>query len=187
MSVGFLCVRCHSQLSQVWTFTFCGSGRSKYTNELLEVACNFEYEYSEHLRNGTMKNWLCNLTRRDGCWFPMDLMQEHGIRQLKAMTPKAQDDPFGNDHFKNIVSWNIGNFVDVKASMRTNVGLGQKSGAHRRKKQTLALKRLRERMSESQLHKFVRGRLQEHQAENNFANGYHTFANTPRISDFISN
>ncbi|KAI0692885.1 hypothetical protein BC835DRAFT_1306954 [Cytidiella melzeri] len=30
----------------VWVFTFCGSDRSKYTNELLEVACNFEYKYS---------------------------------------------------------------------------------------------------------------------------------------------
>ncbi|KIP02292.1 hypothetical protein PHLGIDRAFT_79355, partial [Phlebiopsis gigantea 11061_1 CR5-6] len=51
--------------------------RSKYTNELLELACNFEFEYSASLKEGILNNWLCNLTGNEGCWFPMDLMQEH--------------------------------------------------------------------------------------------------------------
>ncbi|PSS06894.1 hypothetical protein PHLCEN_2v3496 [Hermanssonia centrifuga] len=42
----------------VWTFTFCGSGKSKYTNELLELSCNFEYEYSDALQEAVLNNWL---------------------------------------------------------------------------------------------------------------------------------
>ncbi|KAI0681879.1 hypothetical protein BC835DRAFT_1248953, partial [Cytidiella melzeri] len=67
----------------VWTFTFCRCGKSKYTNELLELACNFEYKYSDELKQAVLNDWLCNLTGHKGRWFPMDLMMEHNINLLK--------------------------------------------------------------------------------------------------------
>ncbi|KAI0700077.1 hypothetical protein BC835DRAFT_1304258 [Cytidiella melzeri] len=100
----------------VWVFTFCGSGRSKYTNELLEVACNLEYEYSNELKTAIMNNWLCNLTGDEGHWFPMDLMQEHNINLLKSMSG-SRSSPFADPFFKEVISLNIRNFLDIKESL----------------------------------------------------------------------
>lgn len=41
---------------QVWTYTFTGSSKSKYANELLELTCNFEFEYSKELQHAILNN-----------------------------------------------------------------------------------------------------------------------------------
>ncbi|KAI0702349.1 hypothetical protein BC835DRAFT_1303523 [Cytidiella melzeri] len=102
----------------VWTFTFCGCGKSKYTNELLELACNFEYEYSDELKQAVLNNWLCNLTGHKGRWFPMDLMMEHNINLLKRMSGQPNT-PFGAQFLKEVISLNIRYFLDVKESLHT--------------------------------------------------------------------
>ena len=101
---------------QVWTFTFTGSGRSKYSNELLEPTCNFEFEYSPELQTAVLNNWLCNLLGHDGCWFPMDLLQEKNIKQLKKMSQR-QDATFGSDFFQEIIAVNIQAFLESKKTM----------------------------------------------------------------------
>lgn len=169
---------------QVWTFTFAGSGKTKYTNELLEVACNFEYEYSDLLQEAVLNNWLCNLTGLDGCWFPMDLLEEHNIRQLKGMSDRRHGS-FSDDFFKLIISYNIRYFLSVKDSLRILLGLGEKSGTHHQKKKAVALKLLGQCMAEHQLHRFRPGRSYGHQAQDDFAEGYHILSSTTRIADFL--
>ncbi|KAI0693209.1 hypothetical protein BC835DRAFT_1491070 [Cytidiella melzeri] len=168
----------------VWVFTFCGSGRSKYTNELLEVACNFEYEYSNKLKTAIMNNWLCNLTGDEGRWFPMDLMQEHNINLLKSMSG-SRSSPFADPFFKEVISLNIHNFLDIKESLRTAVGIGAKSGSHKQKKKAVALRHLRNTMREHELHKFRASRTFGFMAQDDFAAGYDRFDYTSRIEDFV--
>ncbi|KAI0065339.1 hypothetical protein BV25DRAFT_1836202 [Artomyces pyxidatus] len=43
-----------------------GDGLNKYSNELLELTCNFEFEYSSALQTLIKNNWLCNLSGIDG-------------------------------------------------------------------------------------------------------------------------
>ncbi|GBE80138.1 hypothetical protein SCP_0213410 [Sparassis crispa] len=113
----------------IWTFTFAGSGRSKYANELLEFTCQFEFEYSEELKTAIKNNWLCNLSGIEGCWFPMDLLQEKNIKQLKKMSQR-KDNPFGGEFFKNIVAMNIRAFLQAIVSMRDTVRLLRKGSSH---------------------------------------------------------
>jgi len=70
------------------------------------LACNFEYEYSAELQELILNNWLVNLTGIEGCWFPMDLMQEHNIKQLKKLAER-QDATFGGEFFQEVVAMNI--------------------------------------------------------------------------------
>ncbi|THH01002.1 hypothetical protein EW026_g1593 [Hermanssonia centrifuga] len=168
----------------VWTFMFCGSGKSKYTNELLEIACNFEYEYSDALQEAILNNWLCNLTGLDGCWFPMDLLQEHNIKQLKVMSNERVSS-FGSNYFKNVIAYNVRNFLEVKELLQVATGLAKKNGAHRRKKKVIGLKLLAQTMREHQLHRYREGRTYGHVAKDDFATGYCTLDGTTRISDFV--
>lgn len=132
-----------------------------------------------------MNNWLCNLTGVEGCWFPMDLLQEKNIKQLKKMVQK-RDASFGGNFFKNIVALNIRAFLQVISSMRTMARLGEKGGTHRRQKKEAAMKELRRHMEEHGVHKFRAGRNQGHIAHDDFEAGYHRFKTTPRISEFIT-
>jgi hypothetical protein len=67
-------------------------------NELLELACNFEYEYSEELQELIHNNWVVNLTGVKGFWFLMDLMKEHNIKQLKKLAER-HDATFSGELF----------------------------------------------------------------------------------------
>ena len=159
---------------QVWTFTFCGGGKSKYTNELLELACNFEYEFSDELQRAILNNWLCNLTGQQGRWFPMDLMMEHNINLLKRMSGQ-RDTPFAAAFFKEVISLNIRYFLEIKESLRAAVGIGQKGGSHARKKKEIAMKHLKRTMRERELHRFRAGRTYGFSAQDDFTEGSPAF------------
>ncbi|TFY76680.1 hypothetical protein EWM64_g7330 [Hericium alpestre] len=116
----------------VWVFTFAGSGRHKYTNELLELTCNFEFEYSPELCKAILNNWLCNLSGIDGCWFPMDLLMEKLIRQLKKMSERS-DATFGGKFYRDVVSRNVRALLDTMAAMLEAIGLAEHGGTHHRR------------------------------------------------------
>ena len=98
---------------QLWTFTFTGSGQSKYSNEMLKLTCNFEFEYSEELQTAILNNWLCNLSGQTGCWFPMDLLQEKNIKQLKKClnveTPRSR-----GISSRRSLQWTFGPFCNLQ-------------------------------------------------------------------------
>ncbi|KAI0806322.1 hypothetical protein BC629DRAFT_1590717 [Irpex lacteus] len=171
-------------IMNVWVFTFCGSGKSKYTNELLEVACNFEFEYPESLKQDQLNNWLSNLTGQLGRWFPMDLLMEHNINLLKKMSGRHAA-PFTSQFFKETVSLNIRHFLDVKESLRIAVRLGARTGTHKKKKKRTAMEHLARTMRENELHRFRTGRTYNFVAQDDFEQGWERFARTSRISDFI--
>lgn len=115
---------------QVWTYTFTGSGKSKYANKLLGLTCNFEFKYSKELQYAILNNWLCNLSGINGCWFSMDLMQEKNIKQLKKMSQK-RNATFGGTFFKQVIAVNIREYLAAMASTNAFVGLAKRGGTHR--------------------------------------------------------
>ncbi|KAK7026542.1 hypothetical protein R3P38DRAFT_2527715 [Favolaschia claudopus] len=155
----------------VWTFTFPGCGKNKYANELLEVACNFQYEYSTDLQKATLNNWLCTFTEERGGCFPMDQMQEHNIKLLKKASQR-RDASFGDSFYQEIVSYNIRAFVKASETMKAAVGIGKTGGRHKRRKKEAAMKELATAMRERQLHKFRAGRDFGHSASDDFTAGY---------------
>ncbi|GBE85253.1 hypothetical protein SCP_0704400 [Sparassis crispa] len=169
----------------VWTFTFAGSGKSKYTNELLELTCNFEFEYSDELKKAILNNWLCNLSGIEGCWFPMDLMQEKNIKQLKKMSQRA-DVTFGGPFFRDVIALNIRAFLESMASMKAGVRLLDHGGSHRRDQKEAAMKELARHIAEQGLHRFRVGRTSTHAAQDDFEVGYQRLVDGKRIKDFVA-
>ena len=168
----------------MWTFTFTGSGRTKYSNELLELTCNFEFEYSAELQTAVLNNWLCNLSGHPGCWFPMDLLQEKNIKQLKKMSQR-RDVTFGGDFFQEIIALNIRAFLQSTKSTRRSVQLADRGESHVHTDKEAAQNELLRHMAQSNLHKFCPGRMQGHIAKDDLAMGYRRLADTSKIADFI--
>ncbi|QRW11529.1 transmembrane protein [Ceratobasidium sp. AG-Ba] len=119
---------------KVWLFTFTGSKASKYATELLELACGFIYEFPPELKNTLMKNWLCNITGLPGCWFLMDLMQEHNILKLKTKSQRRDED-FDGPFFQDVVSRNVQWFRRMKSVVNEAVHLQDRSNSHGSAKQ----------------------------------------------------
>ena len=163
---------------------FTGSGKSKYSNELLELTCNFEFEYPKELQTVVLNNWLCNLSGHDGCWFPMDLLQEKNIKQLKKMLQR-QDTTFGSDFFQEIIAINIQAFLESKKTMRRVFQLSDLSENHIHIKKEASLKELLWNMGESALHKFCTGHTQGHVVQDDLMEGLHRLTDTSQINDFI--
>ncbi|KAJ7747542.1 hypothetical protein B0H16DRAFT_1320335 [Mycena metata] len=62
-----------------------GGRSTNYGNELLELACNFLYEWSGDLRWTVLENYLVNPTGRHGYWLELDLLQEHFNFWIKSL------------------------------------------------------------------------------------------------------
>lgn len=172
-------------LIQVWTFTFTGSGKGKYSNELLELACNFKYEYSAELKELILNNWLVNLSGIEGCWFPMDLMQEHNIKQLKKLADR-RDSTFGGTFFQEVISMNIRATLHANDAVRAAVRLGSRGGVHPRRQKKAAEKRFGDAMTERELHRFRAGRTYGYTAHDDFAHGYNMLMMGTKIINFIA-
>ncbi|KAI0686287.1 hypothetical protein BC835DRAFT_1222569, partial [Cytidiella melzeri] len=111
------------------------------------------------------------LIGHEGRWFPMDLMQEHNINLLKSMSGNRSA-PFADPFFKEIISLNICNFLDIKESLRSAVGNGAKSGTHKQRKKSVSMRHLRKTMHEHEVHKFRATRTLGSEAQDDFAAGY---------------
>jgi len=169
----------------VWAFTFTGSGKTKYSNELLELTCNFEYEYSSKLQELVKNNWLCNLSDIDGCWFGLDLLQEKNIKQWKKMA-QCRDADFGGPFFQQIVALNIQAFLQTTSSMRSAVKLAKTRASHRRTGKPAALNELMWNMEQQQLHCFRKGQSRGSAASDDFEAGYLALADGKKIKEFIT-
>ncbi|KAG8695907.1 hypothetical protein FRC08_007495 [Ceratobasidium sp. 394] len=159
------------QVMSAWQFTFTGSGASKYATELLELACGFLYEFPPALQDALKDNWLCNLSGLPGCWFPMDLMQEHNIRELKEKSQRHDED-FNGRFFKDIVSRNIRWFTRIKSVVNKSVGLQDRSSVHGSAKKHGTAEQLRAALERNRTHYFVPGRSYGWVAQDDFMAGF---------------
>ncbi|KAF9512317.1 hypothetical protein BS47DRAFT_1465748 [Hydnum rufescens UP504] len=164
-----------------------GCSAAKYSNELLELACNFKFEYHEELKTAIKNNWLMNLTRHPGTWFPMDLGQEHNIKQLKTMVDrhnKSFDDPF----FANIVSTAIVTFIITKRLVPETVGLSKHSETHGTHQSGGISRALHRMMAQVEPHIFHEGHTFGFEAKDDFSEGYNklTTDKNSRLQIFLT-
>ncbi|KAJ7803474.1 hypothetical protein B0H14DRAFT_2613252 [Mycena olivaceomarginata] len=94
-------------------FSFWGAGSTNYGNELLELACNFLYEYSDALKIAVLNNYLVNLSGRVGHWLPLDLLQEHFNFWIKRLF-NSKSHEFDSKHLSERVGLNIGGISDLR-------------------------------------------------------------------------
>ncbi|EIM84575.1 uncharacterized protein STEHIDRAFT_159240 [Stereum hirsutum FP-91666 SS1] len=138
----------------VWTFTFLGSNKHKYVDELLALTFNFEFEYSAELQEVTLTNWLCNLTRFLGGWFPLDLLQGKNIKQLKVSQKKGT--VYGAKFFRRIVSINVRALIQSQNSLRKTVRLGKRKKTYKRTKKANVMRELIPEMWKQGLHSYAK-------------------------------
>lgn len=164
---------------------FAGCGKSKYLNELLELACGFEFEFSPQLQRIIKDNWLVNLTGIPGHWFAGDLLVEKTIRQLKVMSIRRTS-TFGSQFFKTL-GLNVRYFLSASDALRSAVGLSDISGFHAKKRRETALKTLELRYRERQPHYFRARRGQGSIAADDFAKGQQSLKHNygERIRAFV--
>ncbi|KII93855.1 hypothetical protein PLICRDRAFT_102389 [Plicaturopsis crispa FD-325 SS-3] len=66
-------------------FRFQGSGQSNYATEILELLQNLRREWPAELRRYVTENcWLVNFTGRPDGFLPVDMAQEHNIKDIKG-------------------------------------------------------------------------------------------------------
>jgi hypothetical protein len=135
------------------------------------LACNFEYEYSQELQELILNNYLVNSTGIEGCWFPMDLMEEHNIKQLKKLAER-RDATFLSEFFKDVIAMNICALLKANKTIQEAVRLWHQGGSHRRKKKVGAEKQLADTMAQRELHKYHAGRHLGHEVQDDFDKGY---------------
>ncbi|EIM79139.1 uncharacterized protein STEHIDRAFT_163962 [Stereum hirsutum FP-91666 SS1] len=119
---------------------------------------------SDSLQEDVLNNWLCNLTGYLGGQVPMDLLQEHNIKQLKEMS-QQRDATFGGEFFRQVVSMNIRSFLGIRQVLRSAVSLNKRSQIHRRKKKVAAIREFTKEMEAHDLHEYRAGRYPGHTAD----------------------
>ncbi|KAG8711444.1 hypothetical protein FRC08_015873 [Ceratobasidium sp. 394] len=157
------------QIMWSWLFSFAGSSKSKYTNELLELACGFLFEFPERLQTALKNNWLCNFSGLQGCWMPFDLMQEHHNRDLKQKVQRRDED-FEGTFFQTVVSRNIRYFMRTRSAVNKSLGLHPTS-SHGSRKNSATLDHLLSSLANERVHSFVEGRTYGYAARDDLAQG----------------
>ncbi|CUA74737.1 Transmembrane protein 245 [Mus musculus] [Rhizoctonia solani] len=147
------------QVMSVWQFSFMGANKSKYATELLELACGFMFEFPEALQIAIKNNWLCNFSGLNGCWMPMDLMQEHNIRELKDKAQRRDTD-FESSFFQHVISRNIRWFAATRSSVTKALhdGKDNRSTTHSKSDNSDAITLLLASLELERVHSFVPGR-----------------------------
>ncbi|KAJ7195396.1 hypothetical protein C8J57DRAFT_1738619 [Mycena rebaudengoi] len=112
-------------------FSFWGAGSTNYGNELLELACNFLYEWSEDLRFTVLENYLVNAIGKIGHWFELDLLQEHHNFWIKNLFNSKSHD-FDGKHLSEAVGLNITGISTLRERFPGLFGLKNNGQFHRK-------------------------------------------------------
>lgn len=161
------------EILKIWIFTFAGSGNHFYTQYLLELYCNFKWEFSPALRQAILNNWLVNLHGKDGEWIEMDLMQEHFNFWLEDMAQhkgKDFDEPF----YRSILSSNVHHFMQLKDEMEQFVSLESRRKRHSALSTNNELQALMKHFRNHEVNKYRAGRDEGFCATDNFTHGLET-------------
>ncbi|KAK7016473.1 hypothetical protein R3P38DRAFT_2785686 [Favolaschia claudopus] len=110
-------------------FSFWGAGSTNYGNELLELACNSLYEFSEDLKTAVLNNYLANLSGRIGHWLELDLLQEHFNFWIKRLF-NAKSHDFDGQHLAEAVGLNIAGISKLRETFPGLFGLKRNGQRH---------------------------------------------------------
>ncbi|CUA68631.1 putative protein L294 [Acanthamoeba polyphaga mimivirus] [Rhizoctonia solani] len=87
-------------------FSFWGSKAANYGKELLEMACQFKFEYPEALRTAILNNYLVNPSGLNGHWQEGEFFQEHSNKVIKTVFNTKNSD-WDSSFLRDVVSVNI--------------------------------------------------------------------------------
>ncbi|KAJ7183811.1 hypothetical protein C8R46DRAFT_1308852, partial [Mycena filopes] len=151
-------------------FSFWGAGSTNYGNELLELACNFLYEWSDDLRLTVLENYLVNPTGKRGYWFELDLLQEHFNFWIKALFNSKSHD-FDSKHLAEAVGLNISGISSLRERFPGLFGLKKNGGKHRDVRVADDINRLGAHFREEHILVWEAGRSHPYQVGNEFSAG----------------
>ncbi|KAK7023848.1 hypothetical protein R3P38DRAFT_2954526 [Favolaschia claudopus] len=151
-------------------FSFWGAGSTNYGNELLELACNFLYEWSDDLRMTVLENYLVNPTGRIGYWLELDLLQEHFNFWIKALFNSKSHD-FDGKHLSEAVGLNITGISKIRELFPGLFGLKKNGQKHRKVVAVDDINRLGAHFRDQHILEWESGRCQPYLAPNEFAEG----------------
>lgn len=151
-------------------FSFWGAGSTNYGNELLELACNFLYEWSDDLRLTVLENYLVNSTGKRGHWFELDLLQEHFNFWIKALFNSKSHD-FDSKHLSEAVGLNISGISSLRERFPGLFGLKKNGGKHREVRVSDDINRLGAHFREEHILVWEAGRSHPYQVGNEFSAG----------------
>ncbi|TFK45359.1 hypothetical protein OE88DRAFT_1649347, partial [Heliocybe sulcata] len=147
------------EVLKILRFVFWGGGATNYGNELLELACNFLYEYPEPLVTALMNNYLVNPSGRPGHWQELDLLQEHYNLWIKVLYNERSKD-WDSEFLQNVVALNIKGFSSVRETVLSEMGFSKRSNDHSEANLMADFNRLGDMHREAQLFTFRAGRKQ---------------------------
>ncbi|KAK6988770.1 hypothetical protein R3P38DRAFT_2572817, partial [Favolaschia claudopus] len=152
-------------------FSFWGAGSTNYGNELLELACNFLYEWSEDLRFTVLENYLVNPSGLIGYWLELDLLQEHFNFWIKVLFNSKSHD-FDSHHLSEGVGLNISGISRLRERFPGLFGLKKNGQKHRDVKVIDDINKLGAHFRAEHILVWESGRNQAYQVDNEFSAGH---------------
>ncbi|KAK6977142.1 hypothetical protein R3P38DRAFT_2582264 [Favolaschia claudopus] len=158
------------EVIKVLRFSFWGAGSTNYGNELLELACNFLYEYPRALQFAIFNNYLVNTVGWIGHWLELDLLQEHLNFWIKRLF-NSKSHSFDSKHLSEAVSLNIHGISTVRERVPGIFGFKKNGGGHKKSDTTNDLNALGVHYHEDRIMQYIPGR-NGHVVPNEFFAGY---------------
>ncbi|KAF8593736.1 hypothetical protein BDV93DRAFT_516330 [Ceratobasidium sp. AG-I] len=162
---------CMFKIMDIFRFSFWGANATNYGSELLEMACNFKYEYPDKLQQAIKNNYVVNPSGLPGHWQAVDLLQEHHNKDIKNVFNSKNSD-FNDPFLRESVSLNIAGFAFVKNSILKLLGLARTGKHHSAAKYQHDLNVLGAHFEAENFFTLTRGRSQPYQAQDMIALGY---------------
>ncbi|KAG6835289.1 hypothetical protein H0H93_003080 [Arthromyces matolae] len=171
------------EILKIWIFTFAGSGNPYYSQYLMELYCNFKWEFPPNLRAAILMNWVVNLHGKPGVFIEMDLMQEHFNFWLEEMAQhkgKEFDEPF----YRKVLSMNVHHFLRLKDEMEGAVSLKGRTKKHGEPHLKVELNALMKAFKNAEVHRHRSGRNEGFCAVDDFGKGI-TVLRKDKLKSFI--
>ncbi|KAJ7660020.1 hypothetical protein B0H14DRAFT_3701557 [Mycena olivaceomarginata] len=118
------------EVLKVLRFSFWGAGSTNYGNEMLELACNFLYDFPPALRHAVLNNYLVNTTGLLGHWLELDLLQEHFNFWIKRLF-NSKSHNFDSKHLAEAVGLNIHGISFIRDRFPSIFGFRKNQGKHK--------------------------------------------------------
>ncbi|KAG6904870.1 hypothetical protein DXG01_006553 [Tephrocybe rancida] len=159
------------EIIKLLRFSFWGAGSTNYGNELLELACNFMFEFPDLLKTAVLNNYLVNPSGRKGHWLELDLLQEHFNFWIKRLFNSKSHD-FDARHLSEAVSLNISGFSMLRDRFPALFGAKRNSPNHANADKQGDINRLGFHFRLDKILAYIPNRVQAYLVNDEFARGY---------------
>ncbi|KAH7903329.1 hypothetical protein BJ138DRAFT_1120498 [Hygrophoropsis aurantiaca] len=171
------------EIMKIWIFTFSGSGNPFYSQYLMELYCNFKWEFSEELKKTILDNWVVNLHGEPGRFIEMDLMQEHFNFWLEEMA-QHKGKEFEDPYYRFVISMHVYFFLRLKEEMEEAVSLRARSKRHGSPHTNNELRAMMKQLKSAEANLRRPGRNPGFEAQDDFTRGIENLKNG-KLDGFI--